>query len=71
MAKLRDMMEFLIPNYIREGKSNLVIGIGCTGGRHRSVIIANELYRILKRSGHRAIIDHRDIEKSAAGDDKR
>ena len=71
MSKLRDMMEFLIPNYIREGKSNLVIGIGCTGGRHRSVIIANELYRILKRSGHRAIIDHRDIEKSAAGDDKR
>ena len=44
MEKLVDMVEFLIPNYIREGKTRLMIGIGCTGGKHRSVTLANELY---------------------------
>ena len=43
LEKLDDMMEFLIPNYIKEGKYNLVIGIGCTGGKHRSVTITNKL----------------------------
>jgi len=66
---LGEFMEFLIPRYIQEGKSNLVIGIGCTGGRHRSVIIANELTDLLKQEGHRVIADHRDIDKSAAGED--
>ena len=42
------MFDFLIPNYIKEGKNQLVIGIGCTGGKHRSVTIANRLYEILK-----------------------
>ncbi|MDD2573551.1 MAG: RNase adapter RapZ [Bacillota bacterium] len=71
LAKLHDLMEFLIPNYIREGKSNLVVGIGCTGGRHRSVIIANALHDQLKRNNHRVITDHRDIGKSAARDENR
>ena len=66
---LGEFIEFLIPRYIQEGKSNLVIGIGCTGGRHRSVIIANELTDLLKQEGHRVIADHRDIDKSAAGED--
>ena len=44
LNKLVDMIKFLIPNYIEEGKNQLVIGIGCTGGHHRSVTIANELY---------------------------
>ncbi len=63
IEKLTDMLEFLIPNYVKEGKSQLVVGIGCTGGRHRSVAIADKLYKILDSKGHRIIIDHRDIEK--------
>ncbi len=58
--KVVDLLEFLIPNYIKEGKSQLVIGIGCTGGRHRSVAIANEIARRLQKSGYRAIPSHRD-----------
>ena len=47
LDKLEDMLEFLIPNYITEGKNQLVISIGCTGGKHRSVTLANELYKRL------------------------
>jgi UPF0042 nucleotide-binding protein len=65
--KLSDMLEFLIPNYISEGKSQLVIGIGCTGGKHRSVAIADEIYKILVDKAHRAVVDHRDIEKDGRG----
>lgn len=62
--KLEDMMRFLIPNYISEGKSQLVIGIGCTGGKHRSVTLANELYNRLNKNGEYGVrIEHRDIEK--------
>jgi UPF0042 nucleotide-binding protein CLONEX_01169 len=61
--KLSDMAEFLIPNYIREGKTQLVIAIGCTGGQHRSVTLANELHTYLKRAGHSVVIAHRDIDK--------
>ena len=50
LDKLYDMLEFLIPNYIREGKYNLVVGVGCTGGKHRSVTIANALAEELKKS---------------------
>lgn len=67
VEKLMDMLDFLLPNYIREGKSQLVIGIGCTGGRHRSVAIANEIYRLLAEGQHRVAIDHRDIEKDGRG----
>lgn len=66
LNKLEDMVEFLIPNYISEGKSQLVISIGCTGGKHRSVTLANELYNRLKdRSGFGIKIEHRDIGKDA------
>lgn len=61
--KLVNLLDFLIPNYIKEGKSQLVIGIGCTGGRHRSVAIAELLYSTLVDMQHSVIIDHRDIEK--------
>ena len=62
LDKLTDMLEFLIPNYIKEGKYQLVIGIGCTGGKHRSVTLANELYRRLKnRGGYGLSLSHRDI----------
>lgn len=60
--KLTDMIEFLIPNYIKEGKYQLVIGIGCTGGKHRSVTLANQLYNRLKdKSGYGLKIAHRDV----------
>ncbi|AND86014.1 RNase adapter RapZ [Clostridium tyrobutyricum] len=61
--KLSDMLEFLIPYYIKEGKRQLIISIGCTGGRHRSVAIANTIYDKLNKIGHKVNIDHRDIEE--------
>ena len=64
LDKLTDMLEFLIPKYIKEGKNQLVISIGCTGGKHRSVTLANELYKRLKNS-HSVIISHNDIEKDS------
>ncbi|EPR12911.1 RNase adapter RapZ [Ruminiclostridium papyrosolvens] len=67
IAKLDNMLDFLIPNYIKEGKSQLDIGIGCTGGRHRSVAIADEIYRRLEEKLHRVVIEHRDIEKDGKG----
>ena len=70
LNKLTNLLEFLIPNYIKEGKSQLVIGIGCTGGRHRSVAIADALYKTLSDKQHRAVIEHRDINKEARGASK-
>ena len=62
--KLFDLREFLIPNYILEGKNQLVIGIGCTGGKHRSVTIAKALYdRLKENSGYGTKLFHRDMEK--------
>ena len=62
MEKLVDMIQFLIPNYVKEGKYSLVIGIGCTGGKHRSVTLANELYKRMKDKGTYGIkLYHRDL----------
>ncbi|MCH5249108.1 MAG: RNase adapter RapZ [Lachnospiraceae bacterium] len=62
MDKLVDMLNFLIPNYIKEGKYQLVVAIGCTGGRHRSVTLANELYGRMKNHGSYGLkLYHRDI----------
>ena len=62
--KLEDMVRFLIPHYVKEGKTNLVIAIGCTGGKHRSVTLARELYgRLLKSGQYGFRLEHRDIEK--------
>lgn len=58
--KLKDMIEFLIPQYIEEGKHHIVIGIGCTGGRHRSVTISNLIYGELSKKGYRVVKKHRD-----------
>ncbi len=64
LDKLVDMVNFLIPNYIKEGKYQLVIGVGCTGGKHRSVTLANELYKQLKGKGNYGLkISHRDVEQ--------
>ncbi|MDD2969956.1 MAG: RNase adapter RapZ [Lachnospiraceae bacterium] len=62
LEKLSDMVSFLIPNYIKEGKYQLVISIGCTGGKHRSVTLANELYQKLKNKGNYGLtLAHRDV----------
>jgi UPF0042 nucleotide-binding protein len=63
LKKLLDMIQYLIPYYIREGKTQLIIGIGCTGGRHRSVAFTDEIAAKLKVHRHRVVIDHRDIDK--------
>lgn len=64
LNKLTDMLEFLIPNYIKEGKHQLVIGIGCTGGKHRSVTLANELYAKVKDYGNYGVkLYHRDTKQ--------
>lgn len=64
LDKLMDMFDFLIPNYIKEGKHQLVIGIGCTGGKHRSVTLANELYTKMKDHGNYGVkLYHRDIKQ--------
>ena len=66
LDKLKDMMEFLIPNYILEGKNQLVIAIGCTGGKHRSVTLANALYRLRDQEESYGVrIEHRDIGKDS------
>ena len=63
LDKIKDLLDFLIPNYIKEGKNQLVIGIGCTGGKHRSVTLANEIYKALKDDDREygVTINHRDI----------
>ena len=62
MEKLTDLIQFLIPNYVKEGKYQLVVAIGCTGGKHRSVTLANELYKRMKdKGGYGMTLYHRDI----------
>ena len=64
LDKLTDMLDFLIPNYVLEGKNQLVIGIGCTGGKHRSVTLANRLFeRLSTRKEYGVRLEHRDIRK--------
>ena len=65
MEKLIGMVKFLVPNYVKEGKYSLVIGIGCTGGKHRSVTLAAELYKRMKDQGNYGIkLYHRDVDAS-------
>ncbi|MFA7673446.1 MAG: RNase adapter RapZ [Clostridia bacterium] len=65
LKMVTEMIEYLIPLYINEGKTSLVIGLGCTGGRHRSVVMTDALAEILMKDKHRVTIQHRDIEKDA------
>ena len=67
LDKLEDMLLFLVPNYVLEGKNQLVVAIGCTGGKHRSVTLANKLYeRLQKQADYGVRLEHRDIGKDAA-----
>lgn len=65
LDKLEDMLQFLIPNYIDEGKYSLVVAIGCTGGKHRSVTLTNEIYKRMQTLPYSVRCEHRDIEKDA------
>lgn len=62
IKKLEDMLDFLIPMYIKEGKNHLVIAIGCTGGRHRSVTVSNLIYSYLLKQKYSVFLKHRDIK---------
>lgn len=66
LDKLEDLLRFLMPNYVDEGKNQLVVGVGCTGGKHRSVAIANALYeRLHKNATYGLKVEHRDITKDS------
>ena len=71
LEKANDMFEFLIPHYQKEGKRQLIISIGCTGGRHRSVAIANSIYETLRANNHDVYIEHRDIKEDVHKGDKK
>jgi UPF0042 nucleotide-binding protein len=64
LRRIESLLAYLIPHYIREGKSYLTVALGCTGGRHRSVALAEVIRRALQRRGHAAKVVHRDIDKS-------
>ena len=61
--RFTDMLKYLLPFYKREGKSYLTIGVGCTGGRHRSVMVANRLRDLLKKEKYNVSVVHRDMQK--------
>ena len=62
LDKINELVNYVSPYYLEQDKKQLVIAIGCTGGVHRSVVMAEELYSILKEQGHRVTIEHRDIK---------
>ena len=66
LRRIESLLTYLIPHYIQEGKSYLTIGLGCTGGRHRSVTLAEVVRRALQRKGYTAKVVHRDLDKSPA-----
>ena len=63
LDELERLFALLLPAYVREGKSYLSIGVGCTGGRHRSVVIASELARLLEAHGVSPRVHHRDVDR--------
>lgn len=64
LVKFTDLLRFLIPNYINEGKNQLIVSVGCTGGRHRSVVLADAIYQsLLENADYGLKIEHRDIER--------
>lgn len=63
VRRFADLLKYLLPQYKKEGKSYLTIGIGCTGGRHRSVMVADKLSEIIKSEGYETTVSHRDVQK--------
>ncbi len=71
LEKLFDLVEFSIPQYVKEGKAYLTIAIGCTGGKHRSVVVADELASFLRRSNYNVRLEHRDLNQPKGQTDAR
>lgn len=67
IEKSFNLLDFLLPHYLNEGKTTLTIAVGCTGGKHRSVVIAEKLKEMLQGKGHEAATEHRDVAKCSAG----
>ena len=65
VARLEEFLRFSLPLYVQEGKAYLTIAIGCTGGRHRSVVLAEEMVRLLRQAGHEVSVRHRDVDHPA------
>ena len=65
LVKIEDLIKFLLPNYVKEGKNSLVIAIGCTGGKHRSVTLANAIAKSIQSTEYACKVEHRDIEKDS------
>jgi RNase adapter protein RapZ len=63
MKRLESLLDVAVPGYVDEGKSYLTVAIGCTGGRHRSVVAADELGEYFRERGHRVSVNHRDIDR--------
>ncbi|MGE5549329.1 MAG: RNase adapter RapZ [Bacteroidota bacterium] len=66
VQRLIDLVGFLLPQYRKEGRTNLLVAVGCTGGQHRSVVIANRLGEFIREQGYRVLVDHRDIAAERA-----
>jgi UPF0042 nucleotide-binding protein len=65
LERTLDFLIFTLPLYVQEGKAYLTIAVGCTGGRHRSVVLVEELARLLRAAGHEVTVSHRDIDRAA------
>ena len=63
VQKVEDLLAFCLPSYVDEGKTNLVIAVGCTGGKHRSVSVANELASFIAKKGYATDVSHRDLAR--------
>ena len=63
LNKIIDLIDYLVPLYLKEGKSSVVIAIGCTGGKHRSVTFCEEIHKHLENKGYTSSVNHRDIKK--------
>jgi UPF0042 nucleotide-binding protein len=62
MKRISELLIYLLPHYVREGKSYLTIAFGCTGGQHRSVMMADQIRKNLQSAGYNAKVTHRDIK---------
>ena len=63
LGKVTDLMLYLLPHYVEEGKSYLTVGFGCTGGQHRSVMMAEEMTKRLRKAGYQVKAVHRDVPR--------
>ena len=63
LERMLSLVDYSLPLYLKEGKSQLVIAVGCTGGKHRSVTLTRKLYQHILDSGHRVIVHHRDVSR--------